>query len=291
MTGAGLLLAAALLAREAAGSESSAPALSIDLAPARAAQGSIVVVTAKSPVPLAALLLADGDHRLPLESDAGRTRFLGLLGIDFEAAPGERTLALEGRDLRGGEVTLRATLRIVPGRFAVQRITVDPRLVEPPEKEKHRIARERQEFARAFRSSTPDRLWGGHFLLPVAGGAGGNFGARRVYNGRTRGRHAGLDIAAPEGAPVVASSSGRVALAGDFYFTGGTVVLDHGQGLFTTYFHLSRLDVREGDLVAAGQMIGAVGATGRATGPHLHWAARLAGARVNPAGLLSVPAP
>ena len=116
-----------------------------------------------------------------------------------------------------------------------------------------------------------------------------NFGARRVFNGKTRSRHAGLDVAAPAGAPVVAAAGGRVALAGNFYFSGGSVVLDHGEGLFTMYFHLSRLDVKEGETVAAGQLLGAVGATGRATGPHLHWAARLGSARIDPAALLALP--
>ena len=112
----------------------------------------------------------------------------------------------------------------------------------------------------------------------------------RVYNGKTTGFHACLDMAAPKGTPVAAAADGRVALAGDLYFSGGTVLLDHGGGLFTQYMHLSRVDVKDGDAVARGTILGLVGATGRVTGPHLHWGARLNGARVNPEALVALPA-
>jgi murein DD-endopeptidase MepM/ murein hydrolase activator NlpD len=116
-----------------------------------------------------------------------------------------------------------------------------------------------------------------------------SFGSRRVFNGEARSPHSGLDLAAREGQEVSAPAPARVALAEDLYFSGGTVILDHGAGLFTSYFHLSRIDVHVGDVLAAGGRVGAVGSTGRATGPHLHWSARLDGARVNPLGLLELP--
>ena len=267
-----------------------APAPRISLSPARAPQGSVVVVTVTSPAPLESPVLVDGERRIRLEP-AGAGRWAALLGVDFEAAPGGRTIRVEGDAADGRKVAVPAELRVVSRKFAVQRLTVDPKFVEPPPEEKERIERDRAAFARAFASSVPGRLWSGSFRRPTEGEIRGNFGARRVYNGRTRSRHAGLDVAAASGAPVRASAGGRVALAGDFYFSGGSVVLDHGDGLFTMYFHLSRLDVKDGDVVAAGQRIGAVGATGRATGPHLHWAARLLGARVDPAALLALAVP
>ena len=267
-----------------------APALTISLAPARAPQGSVVVVTVTSPGLLASPVLVDGGRRIPL-APAGESRWAALVGIDFEAAPGGRPLLVEGDAVDGSKVAASAQLRVVARKFAVQRLTVDPKFVEPPPEERERIERDREAFARAFASSGPGRLWSGSFRRPADGELRGNFGARRIYNGRTRSRHAGLDVAAAEGAPVAAAAGGRVALAGDFYFSGGSVVLDHGDGLFTMYFHLSRLDAKEGDVVAGGQRIGAVGATGRATGPHLHWAARLLGARIDPTALLTLSVP
>ncbi len=280
----GPILAAALLAPPAAQA-----ALHVTLAPSRAPQGSVVRVVATSDVPVAAVVLKDGDRSISLSGDAAGRRFTGLLGVDFEASPGKRPLLFEGRDAAGGETTATAILAIAARRFPVQKLSVDPKYVEPPPEEMARIERDREAFSRAFSSSRPGELWLGGFRRPAEGEMR-SFGARRVYNGRTRSRHAGLDVSAPAGSPVAAAAAGRVALAGEFYFSGGSVVLDHGDGLFTMYFHLSRLDVKEGDAVAAGQRIGAVGATGRATGPHLHWAARLSGARVDPAALLALPA-
>jgi murein DD-endopeptidase MepM/ murein hydrolase activator NlpD len=138
-------------------------------------------------------------------------------------------------------------------------------------------------------SGDAGRRWDLPFHLPVAALARDNFGSRRVFNGKPRSSHEGMDLAAPAGAPVAAPGPGRVALAEELYFSGGTVILDHGAGLFTLYFHLTRLDVKTGQTVGEGQTIGAVGATGRATGPHLHWGARVNRARVNPLGLLKLP--
>ncbi len=126
--------------------------------------------------------------------------------------------------------------------------------------------------------------------MPVEAPVRENFGAKRVFNGKPRSRHNGVDLAASTGAPVTAPAPAVVVLAEDLYYSGGTVILDHGGGLFTTYFHLSRIDVKLGDRVAAGEKLGAVGATGRATGPHLHWGARVNGARVDPLDLLQLPA-
>jgi murein DD-endopeptidase MepM/ murein hydrolase activator NlpD len=219
---------------------------------------------------------------------AGQNRWEALLGVDFEAEPGARRILVESESAGGRTAAASVELQVVTRKFALQRLTVDPRFLEPPPGELPRIEREREAFVRTFASSRPGRLWAAPFRRPVAGTLRQNFGARRVYNGKTRSRHAGRDVAAPQGAPVTASAAGCVVLTGDFYFSGGSVVLDHGDGLFTMYFHLSRLDVREGDAVESGQRIGAVGATGRATGPHLHWAARLSGARIDPAALLKL---
>ena len=120
----------------------------------------------------------------------------------------------------------------------------------------------------------------------MEGRPGSRFGLRRWINGERKNSHTGMDIKAPEGQPVKAANSGRVALVGDFFFAGRAVFLDHGQGVYTMYFHLSKIDVEEGQKVSKGEVLGLVGMTGRATGPHLHWGARLGGARVDPASLV-----
>jgi murein DD-endopeptidase MepM/ murein hydrolase activator NlpD len=141
-----------------------------------------------------------------------------------------------------------------------------------------------------FDTIGPERLWRGRFTKPVASDAKAEgFGSRRVINGRLRSPHSGADFAAPAGTPVVASNRGRVALVVEFFFGGRLVALDHGEGLYTLYMHLDRADVVEGALVERGSIIGAVGSTGRATGPHLHWAAHLRRARIDPDALLKLP--
>ena len=149
---------------------------------------------------------------------------------------------------------------------------------------------EKARVARVWKTGDRERRWTGPFGLPLEKTAArDNFGARRILNGQKRAPHNGVDFSAPVGTPVEAPAPGRVALAEDLYFSGGTVILDHGGGLFTSYFHLSKIDVAEGDVVEPGRRLGAVGATGRVTGPHLHWSARLAGARINPLSLRRLP--
>ena len=253
-------------------------------------QGGIVVVTLKSDAPLEAAILIGPGERLPLEGDGTGLVFRGLVGVDFAAKTGGERFDVEAQDPCGATHRANLGLRVRDGGFPSQRLTLEPKYVEPPESEKERIASDHEKVERVWASGEAERRWRGAFALPVPGTKPGAFGARRVLNGQTKSRHGGVDMAAAEGTPVLASAAARVALAEDLYFSGGTVILDHGGGLFTTYFHLSRIDVHAGDVVAAKQAIALVGATGRATGPHLHWGARLHDKRVNPLGLLRLPA-
>jgi murein DD-endopeptidase MepM/ murein hydrolase activator NlpD len=249
-------------------------------------QGGIVLITVRSERPLSGLVLADGDVRSPLERGADGTVFRGLLGLDLAASTGARHLSFETLD---GATSLTWSFRVVSGRFKIQRLSVDPRYVEVPKEELERVKADQMRVAEAYRHGSAVRLWTS-FTRPLETRSNGNFGARRIYNETTRSFHTGLDLAAAEGTPVAAAGDGRVVLAGDLYFSGGTVLLDHGAGLFTQYFHLSHIEVKEGDAVVKGARLGASGHTGRVTGPHLHWGARLHGARVNPEDLLALPA-
>lgn len=248
-------------------------------------------MTLRSDLPLASAKVSDGKHEALLEADPasnGRV-FRALWGIDFESAVGIRRLRVDSMGRCGESHRATRDLRIVSGRFPSQTLRVDPAYVEPPPEESERIRKDQEKVARVWAAAPTPRGWSRAFRVPVNAPLRANFGARRMFNGKARSSHNGVDLSAAEGASVAAPAEGTVALAEDLYFSGGTVILDHGGGLFTTYFHMSRIDVRPGDRVAVGEPLGLVGATGRATGPHLHWGARLNGARVNPLDLLKLP--
>jgi murein DD-endopeptidase MepM/ murein hydrolase activator NlpD len=157
-----------------------------------------------------------------------------------------------------------------------------------PETERRAVS-EGERLRTLYQTITAERLWRGRFVRPVAGTeAPTGFGSRRIINGQPRAPHSGSDYAAERGTPVVAANGGRVALVADFFFPGRLVAVDHGLGLYTLYFHLDSVAVTDGELVDRGQYLGTVGATGRATGPHLHFGVQLAGSRIDPAALLSL---
>jgi murein DD-endopeptidase MepM/ murein hydrolase activator NlpD len=154
-----------------------------------------------------------------------------------------------------------------------------------------RIEREAADLQRIWRSPTGERAWTAPFVRPVPGASVSRFGTRSVFNGQPRSPHGGADFLSPSGTPIHAPNAGRVVLARDLYFSGNTVVIDHGLGLFSLLAHLSTIAAHEGDTVTAGQVVGLVGATGRVTGPHLHWAVRAADARVDPLSVLALLGP
>ena len=210
-------------------------------------------------------------------------RWRALIGIDVETRPGRHNV-----DIATGSGRVAYTVEVEPRVFRTRRLTVDPDLVNPPPEARERIERETGELNQVWANSEGRRLWTGPFIRPVPDPPNSAFGARSIYNGQARSPHSGADFLSPEGRPVKAPNAGRIVLAGSRYFTGETVVVDHGMGLFSLFAHLSEIDVKAGDDVAAGDIIGKVGATGRVTGPHLHWTVRLNGARVDPLSLLFV---
>ncbi len=215
--------------------------------------------------------------------------FGALVGVDLEEPPGPRSFAIEVVDAFGRKAEARGEVAVKAGVFPVQRLTVPKPMAELDEETVKRVERETATLLALFERSTPGRLWEGPFLFPVDGGAEPTgFGARRIINGEERSRHSGVDIAAPSGTEVLAANAGRVALVGEYFFPGRFVILDHGLGLYTLYFHLQTIEVAEGQLVQRGERIGTVGTTGRVTGPHLHFAVRSQGARVDPISLLTL---
>ena len=227
----------------------------------------------------------------PLGVFPTRDGHAALLGIDMDPPSG--TLAWQLRaTTNGAVVTAEGHLPIGERTYSVQHLTVDRRMVELDPQTERRAADESARLRTLYRARSGERLWRGRFIRPVAGEEPGTgFGARRVINGQPRAPHSGIDFAAPVGTPVVAANDGRVALTGEFFFPGRLVILDHGLGLYTVYFHLDTIAVTEGQLVARGERLGAVGMTGRVTGAHLHFGAQLGTARIDPAALLALAPP
>jgi Peptidase family M23 len=252
-------------------------------------QGSIGVVEVRSEAPLASVEAFVAGEELHFWHEPDARVFQALLGVDLHKRPGEEVLRVKVVPESGTSVECRLELRITDGGFPVQSLAVAPKYVDPSPEDSARSQREAAELRRIFSSTTGERLWQRDFEAPVEGHKpSGSFGKRRVFNGKPRSPHSGEDFSAPAGTPVRAPARGRVVLAKSLFFLGDTVILDHGFGLFSFYGHLSAIDVEPGTLVETGALLGKVGATGRVTGAHLHWGARLGDSRVNPIDLLSL---
>jgi len=217
----------------------------------------------------------------------GNGSFSALLGADVEAKPSLSKLAVKVVSQSGQEQQSELPVKIKAKKFRTESFSVPPSFDQRTAEVLEAIGREQAAFKRAFAVSAAERFWEAPFVRPVPHDASASsFGSRRIINGAPRAPHSGTDLSAPLGAEVAAANHGRVVLVGDFFFAGGSVVLDHGGGLFTMYFHLSEFKVEEGAMVKKAQVVGLAGETGRVTGPHLHWGARLANARIEPFELL-----
>jgi murein DD-endopeptidase MepM/ murein hydrolase activator NlpD len=214
--------------------------------------------------------------------------FVGLLGIDLQDEPGNHELTVE---VKNGDYTstLSYKVSVAKEKFHVEHLTLPKDKVDLDENSLARWKAEQEQVKTALAGDSPAKLWRPGFVEPVSGKRTGIFGSVRVMNGQPRNPHNGEDIGAPLGTDVLATNDGIVRLTVEHFFSGKGIFLDHGLGFYSMYFHLSEVLVKDGDQVKAGQVIGKVGATGRATGPHLHWGVKLNGARVNPYALLDLP--
>ncbi len=213
------------------------------------------------------LVMEDGD------------RCVAVVGITLATRPGEKSLELEG--VNGSRARLNFT--VGPKDYETQRLTItNKRKVDPNAEDLERIGKERKRISAALERWSDAPPAETTLLRPLDGPQSSPFGLRRFYNDQPRRPHSGQDIAADTGTPIMAAGSGVVSEAGDFFFNGNTVFIDHGQGLVTMYCHMSEILVEPGQPVRQGETIGLVGATGRVTGPHLHWSVTLNDARVDP---------
>jgi len=243
------------------------------------AQGELVVLK-KLPQNVQSLLMNEREYPVTEDGIA-----LAAFGRDEAAETALYTTS-------GEKVSGRFALSVAPAKWDIQRINgVQQSKVTPDKSHDAEILREQKDVRRSLTVMQPGDFWREGFVEPVEGRISGRFGNQRVFNGTPKSPHSGTDIAAPEGTPVRAAGSGKVILSGkDYFYTGNMVILDHGQGLQTIYAHLKEAKVKEGNVVKKGDVIGLVGKTGRATGPHLHWGASLNNVRFRPHSLLDINA-
>ena len=277
-----LLLAGAPAAAAAAGPG----AIDVAVAARSIQPGELVVFTLSTMEPVDSVRLRAFDREIPAFKDGALT-WRALVGVDLATPPRAYSVRIAAKS---GQRSIDTTydLRVEPRRFPTRTLTVDEAFVNPPAGALDRIMKEARELDALFTRSAPGRLWTGPFALPVPGPAASSFGARSVFNGQPRSPHSGADFPSPTGTPAEAPNAGRVVLARNLYFLGNTVVIDHGLGLFSTLAHLSVLEVHESDEVPAGRIVGRVGATGRVTGAHLHWAVQASAARIDPLSLVAL---
>ena len=247
-------------------------------------QGGLLLIEVKSTKPLAEVSGEWEGRGVTFWRDSeGDRQRKGLLGVDLEKAPGEYELKVTGQTASGERISCSVMVAVRKGQYATEKLQVGKQFVEPDAEQIKRANEERQKLRDIFDRVTPERLWDGKFRIPLDGVTSGtNFGKRRILNGVPGSPHGGTDLPAITGTPVHAAQRGKVMLAEELFFAGNAVVVDHGLGIYTFYGHLSEIGVKVGDAVETGAVLGKVGATGRVTGPHLHWGLTVEKARVNP---------
>jgi murein DD-endopeptidase MepM/ murein hydrolase activator NlpD len=254
-------------------------------------QGEVLLVKVPAAFRTTAVVGRFLNRRIPFfrqDASSSKADYVGLVGIDLQDVPGTHELVVEA-DSPDGPQRLSYNVLVIKEKYPVQHLTLPKDKVDLDDESLVRVKLEREEVKTVLDRISEERLWVDRFMQPVQGALTGAFGRMRIINGQSRNPHNGEDIAAPLGADVVAMNDGIVRLTVDHFFSGKGIFLDHGLGLHSMYFHLSEVLVQNGESVKRGQIIGKVGASGRASGPHLHWGVRLNGARIDPSSLIKLP--
>jgi murein DD-endopeptidase MepM/ murein hydrolase activator NlpD len=277
----------------------SAATWTVHAQPIRLVNGAPVLFQVKPPVKLDSLSGTWLGHQLTFSYDASTKTWFTLAGVSFETTPGKYPLELSA-ERAASKTPLTSTGMTSTRTFVVARaqypqikveLTVEKKFTEPSPEQRQQIAEGVKIKDDYLNRVTPAREWDGKFTAPAEAAISDVYGSQRIFNGKAQRPHYGLDFRVPTGTPVAAMNQGTVLLARFLYFEGNCVVIDHGQGLLTLYFHLSEFKVKEGDSVKRGQEIGLSGGTGRATGPHLHVAVRWQGTYLDPSRLLQLALP
>jgi murein DD-endopeptidase MepM/ murein hydrolase activator NlpD len=252
-------------------------------------QGGVSILNVEWRASLRTLRVWVGGREIGVPPWGDGSRVVLLVGVDLEQPPGPVEVRAEATDGGGQLLRGKRALRVLDAHYPVQHLTVPRAFVELDAATLERVSHEKRVMDSLWGAVRSDRLWREPFRVPLEGGGPGwGFGVRRIINGEPRSPHTGTDYSASPGTPVLAANGGIVVLVADHFFAGTSVVLDHGLGLYTMYFHLQESLVREGQHVDKGEVIARVGSSGRATGPHLHWGARLHGSRIDPEDLLQI---
>jgi murein DD-endopeptidase MepM/ murein hydrolase activator NlpD len=271
---------------------SMATSIKVTWDPARVRRGSVIMMKIHSPVKLMAAEAATGQDRFPLLKTEDGT-YAALVGIDVRLKEPSMPVDFALFPAKGGPpYRIRADLTIKDSPSGtvkkVQKLSLPSGMVDLSQKRIDQVREDNRTLGDILATRSRQRYWKESYLIPVQGRITTRFGIGRVLNGKPRSSHSGVDIAGKRGAPVKSANSGKVLLADDFYLSGKTVVVDHGWGISTIYAHLDRIDVREGQEVLRGRVLGTVGSTGRSTGPHLHFGAFIRGAKIDPLQLVEV---
>ena len=271
--------------------KSPAQSSTVTLTPAIVEVGSPALICVNAPQAASTDLRPEGEwmgRNLQFFRGQGSQTWFALAGVDVEAAAGPSTLRITARSPGSAGLDLSQSVDILPAHYRTGSLSVSPKFVSPGPAALKQIKADAELKARVFAASAAEPLWTGSFRPPVSAEPTDSFGTRRMFNGKLASIHKGMDFRARLGTAVRAGNSGVVVLARPLYYEGNCVVIDHGLGMFTISMHFSRIDVREGQHVAAGEQLGLSGATGRVTGPHLHWAVRWQDAYLDPAKLLKL---
>ncbi len=262
--------------------------LRVEAWPKTLKQGDVCLIRASSSSSLGTIHGEFRGKRFPMSLGARQGSYEGLLGIDMDTRPGAYPLKVMGTEEAGRIYESVLILKVGKADFGRQSLSLPSSMVDLDPRTMERVEKEEARLKVLFQGHRKEKIWKGPFARPVPGECSTTFGLRRIINGQAKSPHTGVDLRAEEGASILASNEGIVVLVDHLFFSGKSVILDHGWGTYSMYFHLSEILVRERERVEKGAVLGRVGSTGRSQGPHLHWGIRIDGARVDPLALLGL---